>query len=104
MGRGKTAAQAGHAVLDTFVTASQMRPETIPPYKTNHGIKICLLVPTLEKLEKALAQAQEAGLPAALITDFGYTVFEGVPTITAVGIGPAKKSEVPFLKKFQLCK
>ena len=99
---GKIAAQAGHAYLDSFLEAQRLRPEVIALYKERHGIKVCLKAKNLNQLERAFAQAKEAGLPCALITDLGYTVFNGQPTITALGIGPAKKSEVPFLKRFQL--
>ncbi len=103
MNRGKIAAQAGHAYLDAFLEAQRLRPESIPEYKTRHGIKVCMRAKNLAQLERAFAEAKRAGIPCALITDLGYTQFEGQPTVTALGIGPARKSEVhSFLKRFQL--
>lgn len=100
---GKIAAQAGHAYLDAFLLAQSERPDTIKSYKTNHGIKICLRAKNLGALERAYKEAIDAGIPATLITDLGYTIFEGRPTVTALGIGPARKEEVHhFLKRFQL--
>jgi len=104
MSPGKIAAQAGHAYLDAYLCAQDWRPETIPLYKTNHGIKICMESKTLSKLERAYEIAYEMGIPCAIITDLGYTVFEGQPTITALGIGPAKRDEVEFLKRFRIMK
>ncbi len=100
---GKIASQAGHAYLDAFLLAQSERPDSISQYKTNHGIKICLQAKNLAALERAYEEAIAAGIPAVLITDLGYTVFEGQPTVTALGIGPARKEEVHhFLKRFQL--
>ncbi len=53
--------------------------------------KIVLGVESEADLLKALAEAKTRGLPCALITDLGNTEFHGVPTNTAVAIGPAKK-------------
>lgn len=105
MDKGKTASQAGHAFLDAYLIAQEERPETIPQYKTNHGIKITLKAKNLYALERAYVEAKAAGIPCALITDLGYTVFDGKPTITALGIGPARQEEIRNItKRFQLLK
>ena len=39
-------------------------------------------------------KAAAAGLPYALITDAGHTEFHGVPTRTALGIGPAYPEDI----------
>jgi len=39
-------------------------------------------------------QAKEAGLYCSLIQDAGLTEFGGVPTYTAVAVGPAKNEDV----------
>lgn len=103
MGAGKIAAQAGHAYLDSYLKCQSLDPERASEYFVYHGIKICLKARSLEELKLAYNFATERGLYAALITDAGYTLFNGVPTITAVGIGPARKSECDFVtKRFQL--
>ena len=103
MSTQKTAAQAGHAYLDAYLDALEKRPYTIPLYKSGHGIKIAMTAKNLGSLLKAYDQAREAGIPCALITDLGYTQFEGQPTITALGLGPAKKSEIYHItKRFQM--
>lgn len=52
---------------------------------------------------RILSEAQEAGIPAALITDLGYYgVSEellGKETVTAIGLGPARRDEVAAILK-----
>ena len=104
---GKLCSQLGHAYLDAFLAARTLRPDTIDPYKTLHGIKIAMQAKRLEHLEEAHAACQAAGIPSALITDLGYygTTEDllGKATITALGIGPAKRSELgKILHRFRL--
>lgn len=56
---------------------------------TNRFVKICLAVNSEAELLAVFEKAKAANLPAALIQDAGFTVFNGVPTYTTVGIGPA---------------
>ena len=56
--------------------------------------KICVYVETEEELLAIYEEAKEAGLTSHLIQDCGDTEFNGVPTITAVGIGPHYKSKL----------
>ena len=95
MNSGKVAAQAGHAYLDAYLQALELKPEIAELYKSeHHGIKVCLAVSSLDDLLKAELKSKLIGLPHALITDLGYTQFEGQSTITALGIGPATKDEI----------
>jgi len=102
MGAGKISAQAGHAFLGAYLQAS---PERQQKYHANGiGTKICLSVPSEQALHRFYARAQALGLPSVLIEDAGRnTCFNGVPTLTAVGIGPILSSEAPFLKRLSLC-
>jgi peptidyl-tRNA hydrolase, PTH2 family len=106
MSPGKIASQAGHAYLDSYLKALELCPAKAQEYKQDsHGIKVCLRAKSLHELEKAHALAIQMGIPCALITDLGYTCFDGVPTITALGLGPARKAEIEQItKKFQLMK
>lgn len=67
------------------------------------GTKICLRAPNLEGLEKLQAWASRADLPHALITDTGNnTSFGGIPTVSAIGIGPLTADESRELRRLQL--
>jgi PTH2 family peptidyl-tRNA hydrolase len=50
--------------------------------------KVCVRVDSEEELLEVYQKALAAGLTAQLITDAGRTEFNGVPTRTAVAIGP----------------
>ena len=109
MSSGKIAAQAGHAYLDAGLDCLQNQPDRFSEYKTNHGIKIALVAKSEPHLERAHEEAVRAGLPCALITDLAYFGYPeemlGKPIVTALGIGPARRSEVDrILKRFQMMK
>jgi PTH2 family peptidyl-tRNA hydrolase len=95
---GKYVAQGSHASLGAIFSIGKMEgdnfviPLTDPFVKAwlvGRFTKITLYVETDEDLVLIHNQARLAGLPTALITDSGLTEFNGVPTLTAVGIGPA---------------
>lgn len=96
MSPGKAASQAGHAYVDCYALALERHPERVPLWKRSHGIKITLAAPGLDSLLRAKDLAEASGLPCSLIIDAGWTVF-GEPTITALGIGPARRAEVEHI-------
>ncbi len=75
-------------------------------FPASPGTKICLEAKSLESIMQAKEQAEQAGLPHFLVVDSGCkNFFDGVPIVTALGIGPAKKHEIKHItKKFQLLK
>ena len=105
MDAGKCASQAGHAYIGAFLRAN---PETQAEYHKEFpehpGTKICLKSENLGKLLLAENAAKEAGIPYFRVTDSGCAnFFDGKPTITALGLGPATKSEIKHItKRFQL--
>jgi peptidyl-tRNA hydrolase len=103
MGPGKLASQAGHAYLGAYLKSP---PDIQTEYHSDGiGTKICLECPTLEALRRVYDHALSLGLPAVFIEDSGNnTIFNGVTTATAVGIGPCTKAQAKFLKRFQLHK
>ena len=61
--------------------------------------KVVLGVDSEEDLLAVYEQARAAGLPTALIQDVGATEFHGVPTYTAVAVGPAESGEIDAITK-----
>ena len=56
--------------------------------------KIAVYVESEEELLALEVKAREAGLPVGLIQDNGLTEFKGIPTHTALGIGPANAEAI----------
>lgn len=90
MRKGKMVAQGSHACLYSYLKTP---PEILEAWKSERQRKICVGVDSEEELLRIYKQAEDAGLPCALILDAGLTEFEG-PTNTAVGIGPAPDEEI----------
>ncbi len=107
MRKGKMVAQGAHASMavilnEGYVQAVDKGPDNyvIPmdhymeQWLTGAFTKICVSVDSEEDLLLIHANAKAAGLPCSLIQDAGRTEFNGVPTYTAVGIGPWKSNEI----------
>lgn len=111
MGRGKIASQASHSCMSVFfqsLTRTKTPPEernsiediqwasywsmpNLPyfeEYITGAFTKVVLGVDSEEELLKYYRIARDDGVYASLIRDSGKTEFDGVPTYTAVAIGP----------------
>lgn len=102
---GKIASQAGHAYLGAFIHANtELQSAYHTEFPTHPGTKICLTAKNLNQLLNAKEQAEASGIPAYLVTDTGCAnFFNGEPTITALGLGPATKEQIKHItKKFQL--
>lgn len=104
MSPGKCASQAGHAYLGAFLTAQQSSPTAAGLYAADlPGTKVCLQA-TLAHLLRAKQELEQAGIPTYLVVDSGCeNFFDGRPTVTALGFGPATRSELPkFISRLQL--
>ena len=100
MRKGKISSQAAHAsmaaILNTGFTAEldDLKCICIPltisntEWLTTNFKKITVSVDSEEELLAVHAAAVKAGVACALIKDSGLTEFNGVPTLTAVAVGP----------------
>jgi len=102
MTTGKVASQAGHAYLDAYLATLEKDKNKCGQYKQGHGIKVCLVARNENQLRSLELACINRALPHSLIHDLGYTCFEGRTTITALGVGPIRQSELPELKKMGL--
>ena len=105
MNTGKIASQAGHAYLGAFIAADpSLQKEYHSEFPAHPGTKVCLAAKNLHSLLRAKEEAEAAGIPAFLVTDSGCeNFFDGKPTITALGLGPASKDQIKQItKRFQL--
>jgi len=97
MRTGKYIAQGAHASLGALLSLSRIEDDKliIPlnnpfiwEWITGRFTKVTCYVETDEELVYIHNSARLAGIPSSLITDAGLTEFNGVPTLTAVGVGP----------------
>jgi peptidyl-tRNA hydrolase, PTH2 family len=88
--RGKLAAQAAHASLAAFLTAS---PSNQQEWLKAGMPKIVLAAGSEQEVIEHYQNALAADLPTQLIRDAGRTVIPA-GTITCAGIGPAPESEI----------
>lgn len=87
MRRGKEAAQCCHASLG--VTLDNMNHPDVKAWLKGRFAKIVVSVDSEEGLIDVYNHAKNAGVICTLIQDAGFTEFNGVPTYTAVGVGPS---------------
>lgn len=109
MRKGKLGAQSAHASMAAVFprNSAQIQPLDNGKFQISWEIdagqlewfkdlstKIVVGAKDEDHLMEIYRKAQEAGLPCSLIQDRGFTEFGGVPTYTAVGIGPADEKEI----------
>jgi len=96
---GKYIAQGAHAAMGAILSLGEFDSNEenyviripnpfVREWLKNRFTKIAVSVKTEQELIDLHEQALAVGLPTALIRDAGLTEFGGVPTLTALGIGP----------------
>lgn len=96
MGKGKIAAQAGHAAISAAQDAYVHHRKWWEAWMHEGQKKVALKVLSLKELCELEEAAEELGLPHALVIDAGLTqVPEG--SITCLGIGPAPTEKIDRL-------
>jgi peptidyl-tRNA hydrolase, PTH2 family len=103
MRTGKYCAQASHAAvgaifsLGTVENGNLVIPLSNPfvfEWVTGNFRKVTVYVETDQDLVAIYKAAKDANIATALIKDAGLTEFNGVPTLTAVGIGPDDEDKI----------
>ena len=105
MRTGKYIAQGAHASLGALLSLSRMSTvgnnlvipldnEFVRDWVIGRFTKVTCYVETDEGLVFIHNSAKLAGIATALITDAGLTEFGGVPTLTAVGVGPDDEEKI----------
>ena len=100
MRKGKLVAQGAHASMAAILNLGESKDgkleipmdERCEKWLTGNFKKICVSVNSEQELLALAEEAKKRGMIQALILDSGLTEFGGVPTYTAVAIGPDKES------------
>lgn len=102
MRKGKLVAQGAHASMGAILGLCKVdgdrlildMDERVKPWLTGRFKKICVYVNSEAELLDVYHRAQAAGLVTSIIKDAGLTEFNGVPTLTAVGVGPDRADRI----------
>lgn len=99
MRKGKMVAQGAHASMAVFFNRMEQcdsNPtsfsldvtQAMATWMSGSFTKICVGVNSEAELLAVYEAAKRNGIAASLIQDAGHTEFNGVPTYTAVAVGP----------------
>ena len=107
MRKGKMVAQGAHASMRAVLNGARREDNVLiipldarnEPWLCGRFKKICVSVNSEGELLKLYQGASDAGLITALIQDAGLTEFGGVPTYTALAIGPDEDLKIDELTK-----
>ena len=102
MNAGKLVAQGAHASWSAVLSRAKRVAEgwlipddqDIGPWLDGRFAKVGLRVESERELIDIFEKARAAGLPCSIIRDAGLTQFKGVPTLTAVAVGPAEAAKI----------
>lgn len=93
MGKGKIAAQVGHASVELALRAQKMDKKAFDTWMSGGQKKVVVKVSNKDELIRYMNEARSNGLYTCAITDAGRTQIEP-GSMTCVGIGPAPDSEI----------
>lgn len=106
MRKGKIASQVAHASMKVFLECSNIVADNsnlelrIPlnddmiTWLSGSFTKIVVSVDSEEELKDVYSKSLENCIPCSIIKDNGATEFGGIPTYTAVAIGPAESEKI----------
>lgn len=102
MRKGKMVAQGAHASMAAILQLSHRDEnrlvipldERVEPWLCGRFTKICVSVNSEAELLAVHEKARAAGVLTSLVLDAGLTEFGGVPTHTAVAVGPDYSTKV----------
>jgi len=92
MRRGKEIVQGAHASMKALL--ENIEHPDVKAWLDGPFFKIALTGDSAEEMAALEAAAREAGVITASIVDDGRTEFGGIPTLTALAIGPAENARV----------
>ncbi len=93
MGKGKLAAQVGHAAVSSAEEARKRKPKWWQAWLREGQCKVAVKVKDLNALLELEREALLMKLPHSLITDRGLTQLPPA-TVTCLGIGPAPAVQI----------
>jgi PTH2 family peptidyl-tRNA hydrolase len=93
MGKGKVAAQVGHASVEASETTRKENNELWKKWIEEGQCKVVLKTNSEEEFRELQLKAKRQGLPVVVIRDRGLTQIDP-DTVTCMGIGPGPSKRV----------
>ena len=93
MGKGKIAAQVGHASVKAALQAAEKYPDEMAVWMSSGQQKVVLKATTSEEMDSVLKAAQKEHLPTCSIHDAGRTQIPA-GSRTVIAFGPASEAEI----------
>mmetsp|Transcript_7598 Transcript_7598/g.19668 ORF Transcript_7598/g.19668 Transcript_7598/m.19668 type:complete len:175 (+) Transcript_7598:75-599(+) len=91
MGKGKVAAQCGHATLGCYQKAMKKSPKILRAWEWSGQAKVCLKCDSEDEMVAMVAKAGQLKLPAYFVTDAGRTqIAAGSRTVLGI-LGPSSE-------------
>ncbi len=93
MGKGKIAAQVGHASVDLALRARDKDKKAFDSWMMSGQKKVVLKVANMEEMVRYMNEARSYGIYTSMICDAGRTQI-APGSATCVGLGPAPCSDL----------
>ncbi|MGL4388275.1 MAG: aminoacyl-tRNA hydrolase, partial [Brevinema sp.] len=99
--KGKLIAQGAHASVSAVFDGLSKSPgkKYVELWLQQGQAKIVVYVKSEEELLDLWNQIQKTNLPCSIIRDAGKTEFCGIPTLTAIGLGPGPIDQIDTITK-----
>ena len=96
MGKGKIAAQVGHAAVKATLQSGEHRPELLDAWLSTGQKKVCVKADDVRQLEQIEHQAKHHQILTSKIRDAGHTQIPA-GSYTVLALGPDEEEKLDAL-------
>ena len=96
MGKGKIAAQVGHAAVKATLKSGEVRPELLDAWLSTGQKKICVKADNPRHIEEIEEQAKRLNVLSSKIHDAGHTQIPS-GSLTVLALGPDEDEKLDTL-------
>ena len=96
MGKGKIAAQVGHAAVKATLQSGELRPELLDAWLSTGQKKVCVKANDVRQLEQIEHQAKHHQILTSKIHDAGHTQIPA-GSYTVLALGPDEDEQLDAL-------
>ena len=96
MGKGKIAAQVGHAAVKATLQSGELRPELLDAWLSTGQKKVCVKANDVRQLEQIEQQAKDHQILTSKIHDAGHTQIPA-GSYTVLALGPDEEEKLDAL-------